>query len=79
MKFPEGGGLFFREVFGWGNGLSRTARLRLEGAGQTRAFAVKLFTQLKLLGDRLVTTFRSVGEVIQQPAALADHQQQATA
>ena len=39
----------------------------------------KLLAQLELFGDRLVAADIRIGQIIQQTAALADHQQQTTA
>src|SRR5674476_1116302 len=81
MKFPESGRISSRG-FGWGAGLFA----RASGSGNRRragkenaAPSVKLTAQLQLLGDRLITAQVGGLQIIQQPAALADHHQKTTA
>jgi|SRR5665213_667148 len=78
MKFPEGGE-FPREVCWLRNPAVRVNRKipnRKSGLKQKSRASKKLFAQLQLFGDRLVTAHVGALEVIQQAAALADHHQQ---
>ena len=84
MKFPEGGG-FLREVLVVETSGSRGQLNSKNGGGlevmnsRARRKLNKLLAQLELFGDRLVAADIRIGQIIQQTAALADHQQQTTA
>ena len=84
MKFPEGGG-FLREVLVVETSGSRGQLDSRNGGGlevmnsRARRKLNKLLAQLELFGDRLVAADIRIGQIIQQTAALADHQQQTTA
>jgi len=81
MKFPEGGG-FLREVLVVETSGSRGQLDSRNGGGlevmnsRARRKLNKLLAQLELFGDRLVAADIRIGQIIQQTAALADHQQQ---
>jgi hypothetical protein len=80
MKFPEGGGTFLRDFVWLRNRLfARATRFqRTEGGLEARRAAPseKLFAQLELFRDRLVTAQIGVLQVIKEAAALADHHEQ---
>jgi len=84
MKFPEGGG-FLREVLVVETSGSRGQLNSKNGGGlevmnsRARRKLNKLLAQLELFGDRLIAADIRIGQIIQQTAALADHQQQTTA
>ncbi len=82
MKFPEGGG-FLREVLVVESGSSRGRLNSRNGGGlevmnsrARRKLKIKLLAQLELFRDRLIAADIRVGKIVQQTAALADHQQQ---
>ena len=84
MKFPEGG--FYTRGFGGGIGGVRADHSIPETAGELEVRKscadrklFNLLAQLELLGDGLITAHVGGLQVIQQAAALTDHQQQATA
>ena len=80
MKFPEGGG-FLREVLVVESSGSRGQPNSRNGGGlevmNSRAAVKlnKLLAQLELFRDRLIAADIRVGQIIQQTAALANHQQ----
>ena len=80
MKFPEGGG-FLREVLvvetsGSRGQLDSRNGGRLEVMNsRARRKLNKLLAQLELFRDRLIAADIRVGQIIQQTAALANHQQ----
>ena len=82
MKFPEGGFFYATFLVEGFSPLARALKIQRRKARRRvwHAFQIiLLLTQLELLGDRLVTAHVGVRQIIQQAAALADHQQEATA
>jgi hypothetical protein len=84
MKFPEGGG-FLREVLVVESSGSRGQLNSKNGGGlevmNSRASRklIKLLAQLELFGDCLIAADIRISKIVQQTAALADHQKQTTA
>ena len=81
MKFPEGGEFSTRDLLVEESGGSRGPKnSRSEGWPEAKSRAsAKLFAQLQLFGDRLVTAHVGALKVIQQAATLADVQAAARA
>lgn len=81
MKFPESGGFFARGLLVGGFiPLARAAQIQKRKASRRNWHAFReLFAKLELLSERLVAAQISALEIIKQPTALTDHDQETTA